>query len=121
MLANGVESVGCPTWVPEGSLLDYVKVWHESDSIKFLAAYSGNSGEMFIRVTQYSDDTSSSFEKEEGGYVYIHNDIEFDIMENLDSANIEWQIGAYAYSVTGCLNSNEIEFIINSIGEVNLR
>ena len=67
-----------------------------------------------------NDSVASIFEKQEGGYTYIYNDIEFNIMENLDSNSIEWQLGSLAYSITGPLRSEEIESIIHSIEKVIL-
>ena len=115
MLANGVEPVGCPTWVPEDYSLENVIVLNIDGGMKFLATYYSDRGEMFVRVTEYADTTSTAFEKSEGGYIYTHNKIEFDIMQNLDIVKIGWQINFYAYSITGALNNEEIERIIKSI------
>lgn len=115
MLANGVEPVGCPTWVPEDFSLQYIRVWDEDSSLKFLAFYTAVDRDMFITVIQYKDDASSAYEKVEGGYSLTYDDIVFSVMENLNSTNIDWQIGSSIYSITGKLNNEEIENIIESI------
>ena len=62
---------------------------------------------------------SSIFEKDTGGYVDTNHDIDFNVMENLESVNIEWQIGTLLYSITGPLQVNEIESMIYSIEGIN--
>ena len=120
MLANGVEPVGCPTWVPEDYSLNRVTTLVSSDSTKFVALYiSPQRDEMFIRLTVSDDSMSSIFEKDTGGYVYTNHDIDFNVMENLESVNIEWQIGTLLYSITGPLQVNEIESMIYSIEGIN--
>lgn len=115
MLANGVEPVGCPTWVPSIYTLQEVQAWDFDGGIKFVATYYSERGDMFIRVTKYGDKTSSTFEKKDGGYTYFHDDIEFTIIENLKTSTVEWQIGEYAYSVAGPLETNEIIIMLDSI------
>ena len=116
MLANGVEPVGCPTWVPEDFSLNRVTTLVSSDTTKFVALYiSPQRDEMFIRLTKYYDTTHTILEKNEGGYTYLHDGTEYNIVENLDSSTIEWQIGSYSYSIAGPLERNEIELITDSI------
>lgn len=115
LAAYGVDPSGCPTWVPEDYALYGIDVQNSSGGLKFVASYASDSDDMFIRVTQFMDGASSILEKEEGGYIYTHNEIEFDIVENLESANISWQIGSYSYTVTGSLDKDQIISIIDSI------
>lgn len=116
MLANGVEPVGCPTWVPEDYIFSYAQAMVSDDTIKFAASYvSLERGELFIRVTMYNDITSTSFEKNEGGYTYTYAGIAFNIVQNLDITKIGWQLDSCAYSITGPLEKKEAEHIINSI------
>ena len=115
MAAKGVEPVGCPTWVPKDYSLSYIRVLSSDDTVKIFASYVSERSEMFIRVSQFTDSSASEFEKNEGGYTYIHSGIEFDVMTNLDSCNIEWQMGNLIYSITGSLTIDEIESMIYSI------
>ena len=117
MLANGVKPVGIPTWVPEDYSLNRISVLDGDDTTKFVAAYlSSNRGELFVRVTNYHDDNIFSFfEKEDGGYTYLRDSVQFDIIENLDVTKAGWQIGRCAYSITGQLTSEEIKIMIDSI------
>lgn len=115
LAAYGVDPSGCPTWVPEDYALGSVIVRDADGGLKFSASYSSNRGELFIRITQFNDGASSALEKEEGGYTYTHNGIEFDIIENMETANVNWQIGSYAYTITGSLTNDEILNILDSI------
>lgn len=115
LAAYGVDPSGCPTWVPEDYVLEDVSVLVADGGLKFVASYASKNGELYIRVTQFRDGASSTLEKEEGGYTYTHNGIEFDIIENLGTANVNWQIGSYAYTITGSLESDEILNILDSI------
>ena len=120
MLANGVEPVGIPTWIPKDYSLNTISVFMYEDTLKIFALYMSESrGELLIRVTQYPDTTFSYFEKEsDGGYTYPHNETDYDIVENLDSVNIEWQISNCVYSVTGKISLEEAELIIKSVDSI---
>ena len=108
MLANGVEPVGCPTWVPEDYSLQNIEAWESDGGIKFVATYySSKRGDVFIRVSRYDDSASSAFEKEAGGYIYTQNGIDFDVVENMETINIEWQFKSHLYSVVGPLENDE--------------
>ena len=115
LAAYGVDPSGCPTWVPEDYALNNINVVNAAGGLKFIALYSAGRGEMYIRVTQFDDNSSINLEKEVGGYIYTHNGIEFDIVENSTSANISWLIGSYLYTITAPLESNEIIEILDSI------
>lgn len=115
LAAYGVDPSGCPTWVPEDYALYNVSVQDSSASLKFIALYVADRGELYIRATQFDDDSSINLEKKIGGYIYTLNHVDFDIVENNSSANITWQIGSYLYTITGSLEKEEILNIINSI------
>ena len=116
MEANGVEPTGYPTWVPEDCSLNRISVLDGDDTTKFVATYlSSNRGELFVRVTNYGDNTFSFFEKNNGGYIFSYNNIDFNIMDNLNSVNIEWQIDNCVFSITGQMTSEETESIITSV------
>lgn len=115
LAAYGVDPSGCPTWVPEDYVLGSVIVRDADGGLKATASYSSKRGEMYIRVTQYTDDSLVTLEKEIGGYIYTHNNIDFDIVENNGSANITWQIDSYLYTITGFFEQEEILHILDSI------
>ena len=115
LAAYGVDPSGCPTWVPEDYALRDVTVLNSNGGLKFIATYDADRGDMFIRVTQFDDGATSVLEKEEGGYIYTHNNIQFDVTENMGMANISWQISSYAYTITGSLEKDEILNILDSI------
>ena len=115
LAAYGVDPSGCPTWVPEDYALYNVSVQDSSASLKFIALYVADRGEMYVRVAQFDDSAFSALEKEAGGYKYSHGNIEFEIIENLETVNINWQVGSYLYTITGQLDKEEILDIIDSI------
>lgn len=115
LAAYGVDPSGCPTWVPEDYVLEDVSAITSSGGLKFTASYASNRGEMYIRITQFEDESLIALEKEIGGYMYIHNNIEFEILENHGTANITWQIGSYLYTITGSLDNEEILNMLDSV------
>lgn len=115
LAAYGVDPSGCPTWVPEDYALYNVSVQDNDAGQKFVALYVSERGEMYIRATQFEDDSSINLEKEVGGYTYTLNHIEFDIVENNGSANITWLIDSNLYTITGSLESEEILNMLDSI------
>ena len=116
MLANGVDPVGCPTWIPADYSISAISAYTYEDTLKIFALYVSDSrGELLIRVTKYTDTTFSFFEKEDGGYTYTKDSIKFDIVENLDITKIGWQINYCVYSVTGTITSDEIKLIVDSV------
>ena len=115
MEANGVEPIGCPTWVPKDYTLESIQVLGSEETVKFISTYTSERGELFVRVTVYNDATFSYYEKGTGGHTLIQNNVEFNIMENLDSTNIEWQIGSTVYSITGSITLDEVNSIIDSV------
>lgn len=115
LAAYGVDPSGCPTWVPEDYTLYRIDVQNSSGGLKFVATYATDYSEMYIRVTQFSDGASSVFEKEEGGYIYTHNGLNFEIVDNLEVTKAGWQIGPYIYTITGQIDISEIQDMIDSI------
>ena len=115
LAAYGVDPSGCPTWVPEDYALYNVSVQDNDAGQKFVALYVSERGELYIRITKFDDSAFSALEKEEGGYKYTHGNIEFEIIENLETVNINWQVGSYLYTITGQLDKEEILEIIDSI------
>lgn len=115
LAAYGVDPSGCPTWVPEDYALRDVTVLNSNGGLKFIASYDAERGDMFIRITQFEDSTSSVFEKEEGGYIYNHNGLKFEIVDNLEVTKAGWQIDPYVYTITGQVDISEITNMIDSV------
>lgn len=115
LAAYGVDPSGCPTWVPEDYALKSINVINADGGLKFITLYSSDRGEMYIRVTQFEDGAASALEKDEGGYTYNHNGIEFELVENRDVSKASWQIGSTVFAITGELNTSEITKMVDSI------
>ena len=115
LAAYGVNPSGCPTWVPENYVLEDVSVLVADGGLKFVASYASKNSELYIRVTQFKDSASSTLEKEEGGYLYSHNGIEFELIDNREVSKASWQIGSSIYMITGQLDITEIRTMIDSI------
>lgn len=115
LIANGAGVEGCAQWIPKDYYLVNIRVYNSEDGIKYVASYHSERNELFIRVTQLPDGTISTYEKEAGGQPYLHNGVEFNIIQNEDVTTIDWQSGQCVYTVTGQLTEEEIELMVNSV------
>ena len=115
LAAYGVDPSGCPTWVPEDYSLKSLAVLNGDGGLKFVASYASSRGDLFVRLTQFDDDTSSVLEKNEGGYIYTHNGVKFNVIQNIDFLTANWQINSFTYTVSGCLTEEEIIDMLDSI------
>lgn len=117
LVANGIDSSNCPSWVPQDYTLSAVETRNSSKVTRYSAIYEASRGELLIRVTDYSDatDWSTTEEKEEGGYTYTLDDQEYYIITNYDQSKAVWSVGKYAYTISGQVTENELKEMLNSI------
>lgn len=113
---NDIHTNGLPTWVPNDySLLD-VKVRGTDRILRNTAIYESERGEMLIRVTKYmTEDWSAAEEKEDGGYLYSHNDVDYYIITNYEQCKAGWELGSCSYVISGQISEQELKEMINSI------
>ena len=112
-----------PTWIPSGfkttgpqvdMIEDYI------DSISYV--YENEEGnETFVVDVEYYYHTDNIqtmvFEKDDGEVSsYQSNGRQFYIMSNLDALTATWTDGAFVETISGQLNIEELEKIIDSIG-----
>ena len=113
-----------PTWYPEGfevfepkdnSVEDYV------DSVYCQYINKEENRSYLAMVSRYYDSSSiesTVYEKDETEVeIYDHNGKNFYIMSNLDSKTATWSDGKVKIYIVGQLTTDEIEQIIDSIGE----
>ena len=113
-----------PTWYPEGfeafepkdnSVEDYV------DSVYCQYINKEENRSYLAMVSRYYDSSSiesTVYEKDETKVeIYDHNGKNFYIMSNLDSKTATWSDGKVKIDIVGQLTTDEIEQIIDSIGE----
>lgn len=113
-----------PTWYPEGfeafepkdnSVEDYV------DSVYCQYINKEENRSYLAMVSRYYDSSSiesTVYEKDETEVeIYDHNGKNFYIMSNLDSKTATWSDGKVKIDIVGQLTTDEIEQIIDSIGE----
>lgn len=116
LTANGIDASGCPTWVPRDYSLCNVWVRATDGIIKCTASYESTRGELIMRVTQNSmDSTASTEEREDDGYEYTNDNGTYYIVSNYELSKVGWQIGSTSYVISGQVSEEEIVKIINSI------
>lgn len=116
LIANGIDAKDCPTWVPQDYSLYLVRVQEADGIIKCTASYESTRGELIIRVVKRTIyDTVSTEEREDSGYIYSHNGIEYYLVSNYDWSKAGWDIGLNSYVISGQVSEDELKEIINSI------
>lgn len=116
LAANGIDASGCPKWVPQDYSLFRVWVRAGDDITKYAATYESTRGELVIRVTQHSmSSAASAEEREDGGYIYTHDGVEYYIIADLEWAKAGWEDGLNSYVISGQISEEELKEIIDSI------
>lgn len=117
LVANGIDNNNCPNWVPQDYTLSKVEMRSTDEVIRYSAIYEAARGELLIRVTEYLSDIdwSTAEEREEGGYSYTQNDIEYYIIANYHLSKAMWREEQYVYIISGQVTEDELKEMIKSI------
>lgn len=112
---NGIVAVLCPTWIPSDYTIDFVNVRESDFQLRYSAYYTSSRGEFRIQISEKGDDTTTSIEKEEGGYLYTRDGVEYTIIPNSDSVKARWQKDGFSCMISGQISEKEVEKMIDSI------
>ena len=117
--AFNVEADLCPTWIPERYTITSVDVEVGQGLVRFVAWYEASDESSFnIKISEFRNaDASMSSEIEPNGYVYEHNGVEYYLFSNYEKSKCHWAQSCYVGTISGDLSFDEIEQMINSIGE----
>ncbi|WP_286335500.1 DUF4367 domain-containing protein [Bacteroides caecimuris] len=117
--ANGVDSSGCPQWVPKDYILSQVSTKKSEGLTRVYCIYEADRGELLIRATIFEDDAwGFSLERDEGGNIFKEGDTEFYIVTNMEQIKAGWLTEHCFYELSGQISEDELMQVIKSIGEV---
>lgn len=116
LASDGIDSGGCPSWIPKDYSVAAISVKRTNEFIKYSSIYDSERGEILIRVMQFTkSEWSTVEERETGGHLYSHNGIEYYIISNDGITKAGWNIGECSYLISGQLSESELKQMIDSI------
>lgn len=116
LIENGLDSSGCPTWIPRDYTVFSVEAVGAGGIDKYSAIYRSERGEILIRIIDLKQSYwSTTEERDDNGYTVIKDGIEYYIVTNQEQCKAAWSIGTCAYHINGQITEEEINRIIDSI------
>jgi len=105
-----------PDWIPKDYTLRDVKIRENDNMVRYSATYSSERGDLSIRVVKHKDTKWVTIsERDEGGYLYQHNEIERYIISNYEQVKAGWALDNIVYSISGQITETELLKMIDSI------
>lgn len=119
--ATGAQDAMNLTWIPSRFGLDRVDVQliqgSSRDYYKYWAYFESDSGVLVFTITDAPHNANSIYNEKspaEGERILVNN-IEFDVMENNEQVQVQWNDDNYAYILRGNITFDEINTIISSL------
>ena len=117
--AHGISETVAPRWLPDGFVLEDLKVHSEMrTSISFNAAYTNEEQFVIIAITLLFNEPYGTLEKDEGDVqAYEKGGIEHYIMTNNGQNIVAWMNGNLECRIAGDISRDELIRIVDSIYE----
>jgi hypothetical protein len=107
-----------PSWIPNAFSLADLKILETPKKIVFDAVYNNDNKSITIHITDISEGTNGSYEKDEQyTTIYEKNDIIHYIMTNNEQIVAIWMNENYECMISGNLSEHELKKMIDSIYE----
>lgn len=118
LLAADIDPGTIPDWIPKDFSLSSIQIRQNDKMVRYSATYSSDRGDLSIRVVENSSsDWIVISEREEGGYLYQHNNVDRYIISNYDLTKAGWAIDNIVYSISGQIAETELLNMIDSINK----
>lgn len=125
-LAEALESFGVspahlPTWIPEDYAIANISENSNSKMYRITANYESHRGELQIRALITSGNAIHAAEKDSGGYIIQHNDLEVYVYTNAGDFRALWFADDITFTVSAysdaqnAITEQELLTIIDSI------
>ena len=116
LIAAEIDPHTVPDWIPKDYTLIDVKIQENDNMVRYSATYSSERGDLSIRVVKHEDTKWVTVsERDEGGYLYQHNEIERYIISNYEQVKAGWALDNIVYSISGQITETELLKMIDSI------
>lgn len=116
LIAAEIDPHTVPDWIPKDYTLIDVKIRENDNMVRYSATYSSERGDLSIRVVKHEDTKWVTVsERDEGGYLYQHNEIERYIISNYEQVKAGWALDNIVYSISGQITETELLKMIDSI------
>ncbi len=116
LIAAEIDPHTVPDWIPKDYTLRDVKIRENDNMVRYSATYSSERGDLSIRVVKHEDTKWVTVsERDEGGYLYQHNEIERYIISNYEQVKAGWALDNIVYSISGQITETELLKMIDSI------
>lgn len=112
MLEGGVAEPCLPTYLPDG--FEQIELIKNSEEGFWFAAYQSETDLIQIQVHQFQEDWTTFQKDAVDPEIYMWNEMEFYIMENMGQGIATWTSGQYEYAIYG-LSKPELYEMIESI------
>lgn len=118
LIAAEIDPDTIPDWIPADYTLSDIQIRENDKMVRYSATYSSERADLAIRVVCYADtEWIAISERDEGGYLYPHNDIDRYIISNYEQIKAGWALDNIVYSISGQLTEAELQKMIDSINK----